>query len=124
MMSNFKTISHVLNIISNFLKSCGELLCGINCFITKNTIVMRMLSFMFCSFMNLSSTLVSWRLLSRPGVRQRRKNQELKERIAAMKRRSRDAEWWKASKRSLLKPLTITIGLVFFGAIYYWYSKH
>ncbi|KAI8431201.1 hypothetical protein MSG28_001239 [Choristoneura fumiferana] len=54
----------------------------------------------------------------------RRRNQELAERVSAIKRASRDAERWHDLKRSLYKPLTITFGVLLAGIVIYAYVKH
>ncbi|XP_034839382.1 tyrosine-protein phosphatase non-receptor type 61F-like isoform X1 [Maniola hyperantus] len=58
------------------------------------------------------------------GALRRRRTRELADRISVMKKRGRDAERWRALKRSLYKPLTITFGFILAGIVIYTYVKH
>ncbi|KAI5640307.1 protein-tyrosine phosphatase domain-containing protein [Phthorimaea operculella] len=50
--------------------------------------------------------------------------QEMADRVAAMKRKARDADRWHHLKRSLYKPLTITLGVFLASILIYSYVKH
>lgn len=57
-------------------------------------------------------------------LRRRRRDKELAERVAKMKRKAKEADHWHAFKRSLYKPLTITFGFILAGIVIYSYVKH